>query len=70
MATVAQDTLLFNPHTYDPAHFDAETRRLLLATIEFFESRGKKALKDNYNERTWYADFLDFVRARRCSRRC
>jgi acyl-CoA dehydrogenase len=53
-------SLLFNPHTYDPSHLDAETRALLRATIDFFENRGKKALVDGYNDRTWYADFLDF----------
>jgi alkylation response protein AidB-like acyl-CoA dehydrogenase len=53
-------SLLFNPHTYDPSHLDAETRTLLRATIDFFETRGKKALIDSYNDRTWYADFLDF----------
>ena len=61
MATVAQDTVLFNPATYDASEFDPETRRVLLATIEWFESRGKKALKDADHERTWYADFLDFI---------
>ena len=40
------DSLLFNPTTYDPAQFDPETRRLLRATVEFFESRGKRALID------------------------
>jgi acyl-CoA dehydrogenase len=34
--------LLFNPRTYDPAHFDAETRRLLRATIDFFESAARR----------------------------
>ena len=57
----ARGALLFNPRTYDAAEFDPETRRVLLATIEFFESRGKKALKENDHERTWYADFLEFV---------
>jgi acyl-CoA dehydrogenase len=52
---------LFNPTTYDPAHFDAETRRLLRATVEFFENRGKKALIDSYIDRAWYGDFLDFA---------
>ena len=61
MATVAQDTLLFNPATFDASEFDPETRRVLLATIEWFESRGKKALKDADHDREWYADFLDFV---------
>ena len=55
------NSLLFNPHTYDPAHLDAETRRLLRATIDFFENRGKKALIDGYIDRAWYGDFLDFA---------
>jgi acyl-CoA dehydrogenase len=55
------DSQLFNPHTYDPAHLDAETRRLLRATIDFFENRGKKALLDSYIDRAWYGDFLDFA---------
>ncbi|MEV6343153.1 acyl-CoA dehydrogenase family protein [Actinoplanes sp. NPDC051851] len=53
--------MLFNPHTYDPAHFDAETRRLLRATIDFFEERGKDALLQRYIDRVWYQDFLDFA---------
>ena len=53
--------LLFNPQTYDPAHFDDETRRLLHATIDFFENRGKKALIDSYIDRAWYGDFLGFA---------
>jgi len=55
------NSLLFNPHADDPAHWDAETRRLLRATIDFFEGRGKKALVDSYNDRVWYGDFLDFA---------
>ncbi|GGQ73212.1 acyl-CoA dehydrogenase family protein [Couchioplanes azureus] len=55
------DPLLLNPHTYDPAHLDAESRRLLRATVDFFESRGKKALIDSYIDREWYADFLEFA---------
>jgi alkylation response protein AidB-like acyl-CoA dehydrogenase len=53
--------LLFNPRTYDAAEFDEPTRKALLATIEFFESRGKRRLKDDDHERVWYADFLEFV---------
>ncbi len=56
-----ENPLLFNPHTYDPAQFDAETRRLLRATIDFFEHRGKKALIDSYINRIWYGDFLGFA---------
>ncbi len=54
-------TALFNPRTFDASGFDEETRRVLLATIEWFEQRGKVALKQNHHDRTWYADFLDFI---------
>lgn len=55
------DALLFNPATYDPQQFDAETRRLLRATIEWFESRGKQQLLADDADAVWTADFLDFV---------
>src|SRR3954468_6066605 len=64
-ATSASPPLLFNPRTYDAAEFDEPTRKALLATIEFFESRGKRRLKDDDHERVWYADFLEFVRDER-----
>ncbi|MGW0395065.1 acyl-CoA dehydrogenase family protein [Streptomyces sp. NPDC003042] len=54
------DPLLFNPRTYDPAHFDPETRRLLRATVDWFEARGKRRLIEDYRTRAWLADFLAF----------
>ncbi|MBW4701479.1 MULTISPECIES: acyl-CoA dehydrogenase [unclassified Micromonospora] len=60
---MTDDNLLLDPHRYDPDHLDEESRRLLRATVDFFERRGKKALVDSYNDHTWYADFLDFVAA-------
>jgi acyl-CoA dehydrogenase len=53
--------LLLNPRTYDPADLDPEARRLLRATIEWFEERGKTELKRVRHEREWYGDFLDFM---------
>ncbi|MGN9768625.1 acyl-CoA dehydrogenase [Micromonospora sp. SD12] len=55
------DSLLLDPHTYDPAHLDDTSRRLLRATVDWFEGRGKKALLDSYNRHEWYADFVDFA---------
>ncbi|MER7174815.1 acyl-CoA dehydrogenase family protein [Streptomyces mesophilus] len=55
------DALLFNPHTYDPAHFDPETRRLLRATVDWFEARGKRRLIEDYRSRAWLGDFLAFA---------
>lgn len=54
--------MLFNPHTASFDHLDPEAARLMRATIEFFENRGKVVLKEHDHERTWYADFLEFVR--------
>ena len=59
------DGLLFNPNTYDPEQFDAETRRLLRATIDFFEGQGKKRLLDDDLKVVWPADFVDFVKRER-----
>lgn len=55
------DALLFNPRTYDPAHFDPETRRLLRATVDWFEERGKRRLIEDYRSRAWLGDFLAFA---------
>ncbi|MFF4357533.1 acyl-CoA dehydrogenase family protein [Streptomyces sp. NPDC001604] len=55
------DQLLFNPRTYDPAHFDPETRRLLRATVDWFEERGKSRLIEDYRTRAWLGDFLAFA---------
>ncbi|NLU68766.1 acyl-CoA dehydrogenase family protein [Streptomyces sp. HNM0574] len=55
------DPLLFNPRTYDPAHFDPETRRLLRATVDWFEARGKRRLIEDYRTRAWLSDFLEFA---------
>ncbi|QRP44648.1 acyl-CoA dehydrogenase [Amycolatopsis sp. FDAARGOS 1241] len=53
--------MLLNPRAYDPKSFDPETRRLLLATIGWFETRGKRKLTEDYHNRTFYADFLEFA---------
>jgi acyl-CoA dehydrogenase len=53
--------LLLNPRTYDPADLDPETQRLVRATIDWFEARGKTELKRVRHEREWYGDFLDFM---------
>jgi acyl-CoA dehydrogenase len=56
------DGLLFDPNTYDPQQFDAETRRLLRATIDFFEGQGKKRLLDDDLTVRWPLEFVAFVK--------
>src|SRR3954451_8393397 len=62
---VVGESVLFNPATYDGEGLDPEAKRLMLATIEFFESRGKGVLKEHDREHIWYADFLEFVKENR-----
>ncbi|MDH6679993.1 acyl-CoA dehydrogenase [Rhodococcus sp. LBL1] len=55
------DRLLLNPHDYDPTVFDPNTRRLLRATIDWFEARGKRRLLQDDLHAVWTRDYLDFV---------
>lgn len=58
--SVPAKSLLLNPTSYDPAHFDDTTREILRATIEHFEKRGLQKLTEDYHSKAWYQDFLDF----------
>lgn len=53
--------LLFNPQNYNPSHLDEETARQFQALIDFFESKGKQKLKDEYHEAQWYSDYMEFI---------
>jgi acyl-CoA dehydrogenase len=53
--------LLLNPRTYDPTELDPEARRMIRATIDWFEGQGQAELKRAHHEREWYAGFLDFI---------
>ena len=53
---------LFNPNDYNREYPDEQTNELMKKTIAFFENRGKKKLKQDYHNREWYSDFLDFIK--------
>jgi acyl-CoA dehydrogenase len=54
-------SILLHPHRYDPTQFDAETRRMLTATVEWFEQRGLRKLLDDFHNKTYYTEFLEFL---------
>jgi len=54
--------MLINPKKDSFDHLDKSSRELIKKTIQFFEKRGKTKLKEDDHERTWYADFLNFVK--------
>jgi len=53
---------LFNPKKYDRAHLDQKSKDIMLKTIEFFETKGLKKLKEDDQAAAWYQDFLDFIK--------
>lgn len=61
MTSVAASELLFDPNRYSGEQFDEGSRQLLRDTIDWFESRGKVRLLDDYHKKVFYQDFLDFA---------
>jgi acyl-CoA dehydrogenase len=54
--------MFLNPKKHSREYPDEKSKEIMLKTIEFFESRGKKKLKDDDHDKTWYSDFLEFVK--------
>jgi len=57
--------LLLQPVKHDRKYADERSREVMLETIDFFERKGKRQLKQDDHDAVWYADFLEFVRQRR-----
>jgi acyl-CoA dehydrogenase len=57
--------LLLNPRHHDRFYPDERSRQIMHKTIAWFEGRGLKKIKQDDYDRTWYADFLEFVRRER-----
>jgi acyl-CoA dehydrogenase len=57
--------ILLNPKKHERPYPDARSREIMLKTIDFFERKGKRQLKNDDRERLWYADFLEFVKRER-----
>lgn len=54
--------ILLNPKRHVRPYPDERSRAVMRKTIEFFEQKGKRRLKEDFHARVWYADFLDFVK--------
>ena len=60
-ATSTATGRLLNPATYAADEFDEPTRRLLRATIDWFEAKGKTAMLAEMHTEDWYGDFVEFL---------
>ena len=54
--------LLLNPKQYYREISDERSREIMQKTITFFEKKGLEKLKEDFHERTWYADFIKFMK--------
>lgn len=53
---------LFNPKQFEGAHLDPRSREMVSKTIDFFENKGKRKLKEDDRNRVWYSDLLGFIK--------
>jgi acyl-CoA dehydrogenase len=54
--------ILFNPKRYAREHADDKSRDIVQKTIEFFESKGLKKIKQDDQAALWYEDFLELIK--------
>ena len=54
--------ILLNPKKYHRQISDESSREVMQKTIGFFENKGLEKLKEDFHERTWYADFIEFMK--------
>jgi acyl-CoA dehydrogenase len=54
--------VLLDPNNLTRKYPDDESKEIMKKTVEFFEKKGKVALKNDDHERVWYQDFLDFLK--------
>ena len=55
-------SILLNPNHLDRQYPDQRSQEIMEKTVAFFENKGKRKLKEDDHSRTWYADFLDFIK--------
>ena len=54
---------LLNPRTYSGQHPHQPTNDMLEAVVAWFEHKGLKSLKQDWHDKTWNHDFVDFMRS-------
>ncbi len=52
--------LLLNPKKYNVEFPDKESKEMMLKTIEWFENKGLKKVKEDFHDKTWPEDFVEF----------
>jgi len=55
---------LFNPRTYQGRHPDPHTNEMLRSVVDWFEAKGLERIKQDWHDRSWNHDFVDFMKSR------
>lgn len=56
------ENYLVQPKEFKSLMADAGSRAIMEKTVVFFENMGKTRLTEDYYERTWYREFIDFLK--------
>ena len=55
--------LLLNPKNYQDRHYpDERSKEIMVKTIDWFESKGMKKMKEDYRSREFTYDFAEFIK--------
>lgn len=54
--------ILLNPKQLTRYYSDDRSKEIMHKTVAFFEKKGLRKIKEDDHARTWYADFLEFVK--------
>ncbi len=57
--------MILHPRNSTFSHLDEESKQIMLATISFFENKGKGKLVEDDRNFVWYADFVEFVKEKK-----
>lgn len=52
--------MLFNPNQLNRYYPDQRSKEIMQKTVDFFEQKGKRKLKQDDHHQVWYSDFLEF----------
>ena len=55
---------LLNPHDYRGPHPDAQTNEMMSSVIDWFEKKGLISIKQDWHDRVWNYDFVDFMKSK------
>ncbi len=56
------EKILLNPQNYLREYKESRDKELMLKTIEFFEKKGLKKIKEDWHEKVWNYDFVEFLK--------